>query len=316
KSRTVSIVAAVLVYICVGCVWMGCGRNELDTARGWVVHQHRAKAGGRVGVLRALETADQAAALTRRLKRRGHPHCGGLPHGAFEATLTVELEMLLDGQEVPFARLMETRTVRRDVQGNLQVVVESDFNDPSGRSGEQRREERLVQDRLYVQEDNVPFVVHKAHHDTASVVLDRAMDAVPTMLMLADEGWTLTEEHPMEHTYTAGQRHGAELDCGAGSKGWLYRVLEHSRLSFGEATLGRGSFGWGQRAVSSRLLVEGERHMWVVRVDVDEKVQPTDHAAPITAPEVTAKVRRDRPYRDIEHILRGQQGLWLPHLPN
>ncbi|MBH24409.1 MAG: hypothetical protein CMH57_08160 [Myxococcales bacterium] len=290
----------------------GCDKADVDAAQERIVQRHRATAGGRVGVLRGLEVSDRAVAITRRLERRGHPHCGGLPQGPFQASITVEAEVLLDGHTTPFARLVEERTVRRDADGDVQVVIEATFDDPSGRQGAQRREERLVGGRLYVKEHNLPFVSHKAHHGTHAAVLDRAMDAVPAMIAVARQGWTLSEDEPLKRVYTAEQgREGSALSCGLTSAddGWLYRILERSTLSLAEVTLSRGTLGWGRRSVSGRLLVGDEARTWVVRVDVDEQVSPATEPLSVDAPEEVASVRRDRPYRDIEQILKEQLGL-------
>ncbi len=304
QHRTIAVIAALAL-------WSG-GCGLVDDARELIVERHRASARGRVGGLRALEVHDAAAQLARRIKNRGDGLCSGVEAGPFEAEVTIEAEVVGGGERV-IGRFVEVRRVKRDERGGVEVRSTVDFLDPSGRAGVVTREERIIGDRRYVKEQNLPFVEQRSHEGESEGLVRRGLDAVPGLIAAAPRGWR--PDPDVEGSFLAdGEVDGEVPSCGlgAGEEAWLRRLLQAARLDLAEATQNRGGADGDRiRGVSARLLMGGGEGVAAVRLDVEEKVHYGSHLEAVSRPEEVAEVRRDRPYWDIERVLVERMGLAL-----
>lgn len=288
---------------------MGC--ELADKARDALVESHQETARGRVGVLRALELHDSAASTARAISLRGDARCGGPLEGPFEASIEIEAEVVGRSERV-IDRFTEIRRVRRDATGNVSARFTVIFMDPSGRRGETTREVRIVGERRYVREQNLPFVAHRRHKGDSEAFVREAMDAIPAALSAGGANWRASEDgrEDVFVSDTESDRETQAFECGLDphQRAWLRRLMDTATVSFAEAIVPDRGAGDRTRSVSARLMAGDEHKPMVVRLDVEERVQYGEPEA-IAAPDKVADLRRDRPYHDIELILEKKLGL-------
>jgi hypothetical protein len=263
-----------------------------DDVQDAFVEAHRLQARGKVGVFRALQTKEQAVAVARNARKKSHPACA-LPRAPFTTTVEVVMEVE-HGKDK--ARVTDKRQIRADASGNASVTYQVLWKDMAGRGETWTREERVVDDRVYVKEQNLPFVRHTRRPDARQRLLDRAFDGVRTGLHLGADRWS------------------------GGPESW--RLLTEGGHRF-EGCATRGSGGWVERLSATATLREASAHTrddarrfhgtWLLQtgqamtLDIVEEI--SHDPTPIRAPTEVAEARRDRPYHDIEVILGHKLGL-------
>lgn len=286
-------------------LWAGC--QQLEGARQEFVAEHRGEAQGRVGVLRGLEVHQSASQRAKALASRGDEPCGALPD-RFSAHTTISAT-LRDGAGNLLASMREVREVSLDADHNAQVVQHVALHDPSGREGSWRREERIVGDEHFVQEENLPFSKRRARAGARAELLRRAMEPIPSALWSVGEGWVAKEGLGAFEAHETTR--GRTLRCGVNPKDqpWLARLREVARLERASSLLGAQ-----ERRFVGRWTGGTPGALWSLDLDISEQIQhgPAPRVEP---PTPGPSVERDRPYRDIQIILQDRLGLWQGQAP-
>lgn len=280
-------------------LWAGC--QQLEGARQEFVADHRGEAQGRVGVLRGLEVHQSASQRAKALASRGDEPCGALPD-RFSAHTTISAT-LRDGAGNVLASMREERDVSLDADHNAQLVQRVELRDPSGREGSWRREERVVGEEHFVQEENLPFSRRRARSGSRAEVLQRAMEPIPSALWSVGEGWVAKEGlGAFEAHATTG---GRTLRCGVNPKDepWIARLRQVAQLERASALLGAQ-----ERRFVGRWVGGGPGSGWSLDLDISEQIQHGP-GPQLEAPAVGPPIERDRPYQDIQTILGDRLGL-------
>lgn len=268
------------------------GCDLAEKAKDAVVQDHRAKARGRVGVFRALETKDRAVGVANAVRDYADPACA-LPKAPFTAEVRIEGTAEVAGGR---HRFLETRTVRMTSAGDAFVRYHVTWVDAAARGDKWTREETVVGSKRYVREQNLPAVAHARRPDSARRVILRALDGVRTGLHAGRGRWAGGTQ-----TWELGEAglHAFRGCLDPSSRGWMQRLEGAAELSAAKADVTPT-----RRWFRGTWDLEEERQM---TLDITEDIR--EGADPVTAPEHVADVRRDRPYRDIERILGDRLGL-------
>ena len=312
KGQRWKITCALLICgaLCLpGCDW---AKSQFAELRDQLVSAHREAAKSRVGALRAMEVVDQAMTIVVNREVAGDPLCGRPPSGPLDVTLTLALELMKEDSQTPIAVLKETRTLRRDRVGNVGVEFKSSSRGLTKTGGMHERVERIVGKRWFVSEQGLPFVERGAHKGDAETLLRESMDGIPAIASLGGAGWG-QDPSSGDAVYVASETAGGvEIMCGLGAEegAWLTRLTTLATLSYAELELMRDAEGYGERLGSSRLLVEDKHgEVWVVRIEVEERVGKGSGDALLKPPSQVVSLARDRPYQDIVTILGKRLGL-------
>lgn len=280
------------------------GCEVVESIQNKVVGEHRLRSSGRTGVLVAMEVHDNATRRIQTILERGDTSCHMTPPtGAWSSTITIQTEILNKKDQIQ-ASWTETRTVQKAPNGSLLWSTQLQYTTHEGRKGKSSREERQIGDQRYTREENLPFVVKRVSPAEQKHFLQRALDPIPSLLVSGGDTWTQENQN----LASTGETGKSTVRCLLPPRGesWSRRLLENTELHYAEVTRETNTL----REASARWILKDQQDT-LLKIDIREEIGlPADLS--ISAPTKIASIHRDRPYKDIQTILRKRLKLSHP----
>jgi hypothetical protein len=256
----------------------------------------------KAGMLRALEVASTASAITKRAAAPHQARCQlELPRDrAYTYSFSLDVQRK-SGIGVE-SRWTEERTLRRDADGDLAAIMHASFRTELGGEGRRSPQWMLVDQDSYVSVDGRSFYRREASPGERRRLAHSASATMQTLLDGVSIGWSRVEpdsEGPA--VFTVG---GERLVCGPSATrdddlsfdaGWLRRFETRATPLGGELSVPRA----GSRKLEVRWQLEDAS---TLEVRFEDRL--VDGAEPIEAPDESSLVvvERDRSLRRIERL--------------
>ncbi|MBA2662824.1 MAG: hypothetical protein H0U74_11045 [Bradymonadaceae bacterium] len=199
---------------------------------------------GKVGVLRALETVHSANALARGLANRPQSRCELVIDAHLPFVYSLQMRVQRSVVQGEPAHWDETRRLRRDAEGNLELIVTADFQTENGLSSRRQTLWRIIDDVLFVAELPGPFERRVADAQARAMLWSEGLGVVQVLLDSVASGW---QSEGGDGLWNAGgERLRCESTASTTHEGFLKRFQ-------GQATLLEGRFTVGQQADDERV---------------------------------------------------------------
>ena len=254
----------ILVIGAAAVIGSGCDGSEQVAAELEEALRKQGTTEQKTGVLQALQTARTAREVARRAASPIEPSCALPPPERGPYTYRFSLELTRRGAGGDEQRWRETRTLRRDDDGDLGVAMDAGFVTELGLEGRRTPQWLVVGQASYVSVDGrayyrrelvdaEPERLVRGTRATFQILLD----AVPT-------GWSRSTVDDGA-SFTVG---GARLVCGTqapAQRGWLRRFETRATVLSGQVLVAQPSADAGRRRKLQLVSVERDRSL--TRVD-------------------------------------------------